>query len=219
MPGEQSWPTQPVPSKPEAYVRHTFTVKDISPYLAPEEAEAFKKRLLPAANKGIFTPISYSDTVHVPTSNGGTLFGGTAAEPDTGAVYLIAHENPGIIRLIRPGRIGRGGGPRRAAQAARSTKRIAASRAGPPRTDIGVPLILAADSPANNIVAGTSRFDAATIRAAVITGKSRMPALPHITGADLENLVTYLTALPPGRGRGAGGFGRVKPRWFGAPPS
>jgi len=32
--------------------------------------------------------------------------------------------------------------------------------------------------------------------------------MPHITGADLENLVTYLTALPAGRGRGAGGLGR-----------
>ena len=114
MPGEQSWPTQPVPTKPEPYIKHTFGVDDISPYLSPEEAEAFKKRLLAATNKGVFTPISYSDTVHIPTSNGGTLFGGTAAEPRTGAVYIIAHDNPGILQLIRPGENagrGAGGGP------------------------------------------------------------------------------------------------------------
>jgi hypothetical protein len=40
------------------------------------------------------------------------------------------------------------------------------------------------------------------------TGKSRMPAMPHITGTDLENLVAFLTAPPGGRGRGPGGFGR-----------
>jgi hypothetical protein len=86
-------------------------VDDISPYLAPEEAEAFKKRLLAATNKGVFTPISFCDTVHIPTSNGRTLFGGTAAEPGTGAVYIIAHDNRGILRLVRPGEnAGRRGG-------------------------------------------------------------------------------------------------------------
>ena len=36
-----------------------------------------------------------------------------------------------------------------------------------------------------------------------------MPAFPHITGPDLENLVVYLTMAPGGRGRGPGGFGRA----------
>ncbi len=109
MPGEESWPTQPYPTNPPPFAKHTFSVDDISPYLPPEEAETFKKRLLAADNKGIFTPISFKDTVHVPTSNGGVLFGGTAAEPGTGAVYVVAHDNPGILRLLRPGE-GRGGG-------------------------------------------------------------------------------------------------------------
>ena len=57
----------------------------------------------------MFTPISLKDTVHIPTSNGGTLFGGAASEPKTGAVYLVAHENPGILHLQPPAE-GRGGG-------------------------------------------------------------------------------------------------------------
>jgi quinoprotein glucose dehydrogenase len=210
---EQSWPTQPVPSKPEPYIRHTFTVDDISPYLPPSEAETFKQRLAAAANKGVFTPISYSDTVHVPTSNGGTLFGGTAAEPRTGAVYIIAHDNPGILRLIRPGQnAGRGGGggsPVMPGQVLYQTNCQPCHGADRLGTDAGVPLVHASDSPANNIVAGTFRFDAAMLRAAVTTGKGRMPAFPHLTGPDLDNLVAYLTAPPGGRGgRGPGGFGR-----------
>jgi quinoprotein glucose dehydrogenase len=225
MPGEQSWPTQPVPTKPEAYVRHTFGVDDISPYLTPgEDTEAFRKRLAAAINKGVFTPISYTDTVHIPTSNGGTLFGGTAAEPTTGAVYVIAHDNPGIMRLVRPGENqgrGRGGVP--AAPPGQAVYQTNCQTChGPDRlgTEAGVPLIHAADSPANNIVAGTTRFDAAMIRAAVTAGKSRMPAMPHITGPDLELLVTFLTAPPAGRGRGAGGLGRGggAPAGSGAPP-
>jgi quinoprotein glucose dehydrogenase len=109
MEHEQSWPTQPYPTNPPPYIKHTFGIDDISPYLSAEDAETFKKRLLAADNKGIFTPISLKDTVHVPASNGGTLFGGVASEPRTGAVYVVAHENPGIVRLLRPGE-GRGSG-------------------------------------------------------------------------------------------------------------
>ncbi|MEO5924226.1 MAG: PQQ-binding-like beta-propeller repeat protein [Bryobacteraceae bacterium] len=219
MPGEQSWPTQPVPTKPEPYIKHTFTVDDISPYLAPDEAETLRKRLAAAVNLGIFTPISYKDTVHVPTSNGGTLVGGTAAEPRTGAVYIIAHENPGILRLVPPSEnTGRGGGGAPPVQPGQAVYRTnCQSCHGPDRlgTEAGAPLIHAADSPANNIVAGTSRVDAATIRATVGAGKGRMPAMPHITGADLENLVAFLTAPPQGRG---GGPGRgVAPLGSGAP--
>jgi quinoprotein glucose dehydrogenase len=224
MPGEQSWPTQPIPTKPEPYIRHTFTVEDISPYIPADQAEALKKRLLAATNKGVFTPISYSDTVHVPTSNGGTLFGGTAAEPRSGAVYIIAHENPGILRLLHPGESpGRGGvagfalAPGQPIYQANCQSCHGADRLG---TDAGVALVHAADSPANNIVAGTFRFEAATVRTVVATGKGRMPAFPHITGQDLDNLIAFLTAPPGGRGRGLGrgGRGGGAPGSSGAPP-
>ena len=86
MPGEQSWPTQPYPTNPPPHARQSFGVNDISPYLSPDEAATFKTRLLAAKNLGLFTPINYSDTVHIPTSNGGVLFGGMASEPATGAV-------------------------------------------------------------------------------------------------------------------------------------
>jgi quinoprotein glucose dehydrogenase len=223
VPGEQSWPTQPVPTKPEAYIRHTFTVDDISPYLEPEEAESFKRRLLTATNKGVFTPINFSDTVHIPASNGGTLFGGTAAEPHTGAVYIIAHDNPGILRLVHPGdNAGRGGGARGIPPGQLVYEKNCQGCHGADRlgTEAGVPLVHAAASPANNIVAGAFRFDADTVRAVVSTGKGRMPAFPHITGMDLESLTMYLTSLPGGRGRGGFGPGRGGrgPVASGAPP-
>src|SRR6185436_18456469 len=110
MPGKESWPTQPYPTNPPPYSRQSFTVDDVSPYLPSDEAEAFKKRLAAATNKGLFTPISFNDTVHIPTSNGGALFGGVASEPN-GAVYVVARDNPGILHLLRPGEnAGRGGG-------------------------------------------------------------------------------------------------------------
>jgi quinoprotein glucose dehydrogenase len=206
MPGEESWPTQPHPTNPPPFAKHTFTVDDISPYLPADEAEAFRKRLLAANNKGIFTPISLSDTVHVPTSNGGSLFGGTATEPGTGAVYVVTHDNPGILRLLRPGEnAGRGGAPavppgqlvyQQHCQTCHGADRLG--------TDNGVPLVAAA----------APRFDAAAIRSVLANGKGRMPTFPHLSTADVDNVVTFLTTVGAG---GRGGRGAAPPG-SGAPP-
>jgi quinoprotein glucose dehydrogenase len=215
MEGERSWPTQPFPTNPPPYIKHSFGIDDVSPYLAAEDAAAFKKRLLAAENKGIFTPISLKDTVHVPTSNGGTLFGGAASEPRTGAVYVVAHENPGILRLLRPGE-GRGGPvpPGRAIYQQYCQACHGANREGVP--NVGVPLVHATADPANEIIAGSPRFEAAAIRAAVGAGKGRMPAFPHLSAADLESLVSFLTMPIGGRGRGGRG---ASPIGSGAPPA
>ena len=201
MPGEQSWPTQPYPTNPPPHSRQAFTVEDISPYLAPEEAETFRKRLAAATNKGLFTPISFNDTMHIPTSNGGVLFGGAASDPN-GSVYVVAHDNPGILKLLRPGdNAGRGGGGNAPAPPAGQVLYQqncqtchGADRLG---TDGGAPAL---------VENGVPRFDAAAIRTVVGSGKGRMPAQPHLTSADIDNLVTYLTALPPAaRGQGQQG--------------
>jgi quinoprotein glucose dehydrogenase len=223
MPGEESWPTQPHPSKPEPYVRHSFTVDDINPDLPEDEKAAITKRLREADNKGIFTPISLKDTVHVPTSNGGTLMGGTAAEPSTGAIYLVAHENPGILRLLKPGEGRRGGPPQmppgqgvyqQSCQACHGANREGVAESGPA-------LVQLTADPVNNIVAGAPRFTGEAIRTVIATGKGRMPALPHLTATDIDSIVSFLTTPVGGRGRlgGPGGGGRgAAPAGSGAPP-
>ena len=217
MTGEQSWPTQPRPSSPPPFAKESFGIDDISPYLPAGDADAFKKRLLAASNKGVFTPISYSDTVHVPTSNGGVLFGGMAAEPRTGAVYVVAHDNPGILRLLRPGEnTGRGGAPQVPPGQSVYQQNCQMCH-GPDRlgTDSGVPLIYVEANPVNRIVAGAPRFDAAAIRAVIGAGKGRMPAFPHLTATDVDALTTFLTTAPA-RGQGPGRRGG--PQGSGAPP-
>jgi len=217
MEGEQSWPTQPVPTAPPAYIKHSYTIDDINPYLSADEAASLKTRLQAAENHGIFTPLSTKDTVSVPASNGGTLFGGAAADPRAGAVYVVAHDNPGIVRLLRPGE-GRGFGPPvppgQAVYQANCQACHGTTRQG---TDTGVPLVHAAADPANNIAAGAPRFDAAAIRAVLATGKGRMPAFPHLSVADVDNLVSFLTSAD-GRGRGAFPGRGTGPVGSGAPP-
>jgi len=214
MPGEQSWPTQPYPTNPPPFARQSFGVDDVSPYLPADEAEALKARLRAATNLGLFTPISYRDTVHVPTSNGGVLFGGLASEPGTGAVYVVTHDNPGILRLLRPGETaGRGGAPAVPPGQAIYQQNCQSCH-GPDRlgTVTGVALVYADADPANAVAAGAPRFDAASIRAVLGAGKGRMPSFVHLAAADVDAVVAFLTSAPAGRGRGAGPLGS------GAPP-
>jgi quinoprotein glucose dehydrogenase len=222
MPGEQSWPTQPYPTNPPPVGRQSFGPEDISPYLPAEEAEAFRKRLMAARNQGLFTPINYSDTVHIPTSNGGVLFGGMATEPSRGTVYVVARDNPGILRLLRPGENAGRGGPPQAPPGQAVYQQNCQTCHGPDRlgTPNGVALVYADANPASNVVAGSPRFDANAIRAVVATGKGRMPAFAHLTAADVDAVVAFLTAAPGGRGGGAAGRGgRGGPVGSGAPPN
>lgn len=222
MPLEESWPTQPFPTAPPPFSKLSFSVEDISPYLSEEEAAEFRERLLAANNQGAFTPISLEDTVHIPTSNGGALFGGAASEPDSGAVYVVARDNPGILHLVDPNEdTGRRGGPpvppgqvvyQESCQVCHGADRLG--------TDTGAALIHEEADPDNDIVAGAPVFSAAEIRAILATGNGRMPSFPHLEEATVDDLIAYLTAPPGGRGRGGFGFGRRGggPAGSGAPP-
>ena len=220
MPGEQSWPTQPYPTNPPPHARQSFGVEDISPYLPADEAARFTTRLRAAKNLGLFTPINYDDTVHVPTSNGGVLFGGMASEPATGAVYVVSHDNPGILHLLRPGeRIGRGAAPQSPGTAVYQQNCQSCHGADRLGSDSMPALVYATADPANGIAAGAPRFDAAAIRTVIAAGKGRMPSFPHLAPAAVDALVALLTAAPGGPGSGAGGpeRGGTSPG-SGAPP-
>ena len=45
VPGERTWPTQPVPTKPAPFARQSFTERDINPYLPDEERRAIRGAL------------------------------------------------------------------------------------------------------------------------------------------------------------------------------
>src|SRR6185295_15677382 len=94
-----------------------YTVDDLNPYLLTDaEREQFRARIASARNEGLFTPIGFSEVIHMPGNNGGSNFGSTSSNPTDGTVYVISYDIPAIMRLLTPqeaaargGR--RGGGP------------------------------------------------------------------------------------------------------------
>ena len=118
MPGEKAWPTQPWPTKPAPFGRMTFTVDDVSPWLAtPEQYEAMKERVAKARNEGPFTPPGLTDTISMPGNQGGANWGTTASNPEKGLVFVVGVNQVAILKLedvrnrtLPEGRGGGGGG-------------------------------------------------------------------------------------------------------------
>ena len=113
VPGEESWPTQPFPTKPEPFARLKFGVEDINPYVDETERARLREILLRARNEGLFTPQTLDrDQISIPGELGGSNWGGSAADPTTGMLYVRTADQPAIHRLRVPG-IGGGSPPQR----------------------------------------------------------------------------------------------------------
>jgi quinoprotein glucose dehydrogenase len=100
MPGEHSWPTQPIPTAPPPFATQSFTPEDVDPYIAdPAEREKLKEQLRNARNEGLYTPAGSKDTVEMPGNNGGGNWGGGAVDPPNGILYVSTKNAPSMIKL------------------------------------------------------------------------------------------------------------------------
>jgi quinoprotein glucose dehydrogenase len=101
MPGEQTWPTQPFPTKPPPFARQKFGVDDLSPFLSPEDRARFRDEILSARNEGLFTPPEQRGTVEMPGNNGGANWSGAAVDPPSGTLFVVSKDLPSILKLTK----------------------------------------------------------------------------------------------------------------------
>ena len=96
--GEVTWKTQPVPTLPKPYARHAYqlTEKDISPYA--ENREELVKRFKSYKTKR-FAPPSKEGTVILPGYDGGAEWGGAAADPNDGIIYVNSNEMAWVLTM------------------------------------------------------------------------------------------------------------------------
>jgi len=100
VPGEESYPTQPFPTKPPPFARLKLDITDINPHLDDQERERLRGILKNARNEGLFTPQSLThDQISIPGELGGSNWGGAAADPTTGMLYVRTADQPGIHKL------------------------------------------------------------------------------------------------------------------------
>lgn len=102
-PGEQSWPTQPVPSAPPPFARQRFTADEIDPYIDQADKDKILAILGTANNHGIFTPgTAQRDSIQIPGDVGGANWGSGAADPKTGTIYIRTSDVPELKLRLSP---------------------------------------------------------------------------------------------------------------------
>lgn len=98
--GEKLWPTQPIPQKPAAFVRQSLTEKELNTYLSQAEYDSVKKLLQTVHTGRMFTPQSKAGTIIFPGFDGGAEWGGPAADPETGVLYVNANQMAWILQMF-----------------------------------------------------------------------------------------------------------------------
>ncbi|MFD2521467.1 outer membrane protein assembly factor BamB family protein [Emticicia soli] len=98
LPGEVTWPTQPVPVKPAPFARqaHTLTEKDISPYAENRDSLIAQFKTY---RRERFAAPSKEGTIILPGFDGGAEWGGAGADPKEGIMYVNSNEMPWILTM------------------------------------------------------------------------------------------------------------------------
>ncbi len=98
--GEKPWPTQPVPSFPQPFVRQLMTEKDLNHVVPDSSYQDIKKRWQSTRHDHLFTPPSKEGTVIFPGFDGGAEWGGPSFDPLTGILYVNASEMAWILTMV-----------------------------------------------------------------------------------------------------------------------
>ena len=182
MPGEETWPTQPFPSKPPPFARQSFTVKDLSPFLEPAEREQLSTEMMSAHNEGLFTPPGLGNTVEMPGNNGGANWGGTAINPSNGDMYVVSKDLPAMLKLELASKVSQVGSPEeqgRSIFAANCSVCHGVNREGKPPA---IP----------SLVNVGSQLSDDHIQSVVQHGQGPMPAFSQLSAAEITSLLAYL---------------------------
>ncbi|MDX1566949.1 MAG: PQQ-binding-like beta-propeller repeat protein [Longimicrobiales bacterium] len=181
VPGEEAWPTQPFATHPEPFVRQSLVeadLTDVTPQAHRQALERFEDlRVGP-----IFTPPSLEGTLFRPGTWGGAEWNGSAYDPETGILYVFAHEVPSIVQLLPPVEVDDPGNRtavgRRVYAANGCSGCHGADRAGSP----GVP----------GLTDLRERLEPDTVEAVIRGGRGAMPAFGNLSVPAMDALLEFL---------------------------
>ena len=138
--------------------------------------------MLSAHNEGLFTPPGLGNTVEMPGNNGGANWGGTAADPTNGDLYVVSKDLPAMLKLELPSKISQAGSPEeqgRSIFAANCSLCHGTNREGKPPA---IP----------SLVDVGSRLPGDRIQRVVQQGEGPMPAFSQLSAAEIASLLAYL---------------------------
>ena len=99
LPGEQPWPTQPIPSLPPPFARQYFDTGDILNLNAASHAYLLQQ-YNQVKHTQAFTPPSKEGSWIFPGFDGGGEWGGAAGDVQTGIMYVNSSELPWSLTMV-----------------------------------------------------------------------------------------------------------------------
>ena len=100
VPGEATWPTQPVPVKPLPFARQTFQASELTS--VTEESRAFCGKIIDGAVLGgLYTPVGWRTTVLFPGTNGGANWGGASFDPQSHTLYVNSMDVGQVFKMVK----------------------------------------------------------------------------------------------------------------------
>lgn len=228
VPGEVTSPTQPFPTVVPAFARQGMSEKDMYDVFMTREERAHWKDRLASARKGFYTPPGLTDTILLPSVNGGALFFSSGADPTTGTVYVESKDMPSIIKLVPEGEstAANAGGtiparPKRAGRGARGGFPTPAE-VGRGFFEQNCQVCHGAELKGDRgpaIDTAVERLGEGATRNVISKGRGGMPAFPSVPPQVMSALLAFLTdpaSAPPGSaasGRMLALFSRVEPAY------
>lgn len=100
VPGEASWPTQPVPTKPPPLSRASISSADITD-VTPESHAACAALFSKLENHGRYTPYGTRPTLVFPGTLGGATWSGVSFNPPLGFIYVNSNEVGAIGQMAK----------------------------------------------------------------------------------------------------------------------
>lgn len=100
VPGEQAWPTQPIPTRPAPFARLGIGEADLADFTPEIRAKALEV-VKPFRLGPLYTPPSLPGTVSLPGSIGGAGWGGAMYDSSSNVLYIKATNSPSVWRLLR----------------------------------------------------------------------------------------------------------------------
>jgi quinoprotein glucose dehydrogenase len=178
VPGEEAWPTQPLPTKPLPYARQTITPDDLSPYSSNKDSVLLGFRQ--SRFEGPYTPLSKRGSIIYPGLDGGAEWGGAGVDPD-GIMYLNSNEMGWLISLNERQSLAENiVSPGRQVYAQHCSSCHGAERMG--NAASGYPSLV-------NI---NDRFEREHVLDVITKGKGRMPGNARLTENEKKMLVAFL---------------------------
>ncbi|MBC7920925.1 MAG: PQQ-binding-like beta-propeller repeat protein [Ferruginibacter sp.] len=181
--GEQAWPTQPIPTLPEPFMRQNFPESDIID-VSPEHHAEIAPQFRQLKSGGMFIPPSEQGAVLFPGFDGGGEWGGASFDPETGMLYVNANEMPWKVTM-KENQLAPGG-----TLADRGQNLYVGNCAN----------CHGADRKGNagaypSLVGLDKKYPPAGVAQLLKTGRGTMPSFKHLADADREALVAFLLNL------------------------